>query len=204
MPDKLHASEFIGAWQRESISIEGREPYEDSNVLWLHAGDYFADIRWPKPGNGTGPTSAFAGKSFWESPNMRFVHEIDLTKEFDEDTGHLSLLNSQLIEKGKITIGDKVIRFQEVWSRTTTSTVEHCQVAARSDDLGMGYIVRVSDHVIAMEETDEQFSTATWTRDDNKDWILQIGVGDMQGLNVLLDSFVGGSLAAPWVAYTLG
>jgi len=26
----------------------------------------------------------------------------------------------------------------------------------------------------------------------------------MQGLNVLLDSFVGGSLAAPWVAYTLG
>jgi len=55
-----------------------------------------------------------------------------------------------------------------------------------------------------MEETDEQFSTATWTRDDNKDWILQIGVGDLQGLNVLLDSFVGGSLAAPWVGYTLG
>ncbi len=98
----------------------------------------------------------------------------------------------------------KVIRFQEVWSRTITSTVEHCQVASRSDDLGMGYIVRVSDHVIAMEETDKQFSTATWTRDDNKDWILQIGLGDMRGLNVLLDSFVGGSLAAPWVAYTLG
>ena len=52
MPDKLHASEFIGAWQRESISIEGREPYEDSNVLWLHAGDYFADIRGQSPATG--------------------------------------------------------------------------------------------------------------------------------------------------------
>ena len=135
---------------------------------------------------------------------MRFMHEVDLAKEFDEDTGHLSLLNGLLIEKGQITIGDKVIRFQEVWSRNTKSTHEHCQVASRSDGRGMGYIVRVSNHVIAMEETDEQFSAATWTRDDNESWILQIDLGDTRGLNTLLDSFVGSSLAAPWMEYTLG
>jgi len=204
MSSKLQASEFIGVWQRESISVDGREPYEDSNVLWLHAGDYFADIRWPKSGGAIRPTSAFAGKALWESPKMRFMHEVDLAKEFDEDTGHLSLLNGLLIEKGQITIGDKVIRFQEVWSRNTKSTHEHCQVASRSDGRGMGYIVRVSNHVIAMEETDEQFSAATWTRDDNESWILQIDLGDTRGLNTLLDSFVGSSLAAPWMEYTLG
>jgi hypothetical protein len=58
--------------------------------------------------------------------------------------------------------------------------------------------------VIAMQETDEQFSAATWTRDDCKSWILTIGLGDRQGLNALLDSFVGGSLATPWVEYKSG
>ena len=54
MSSNLNARELLGVWQRESISIDGKAPYEDSNVLWLHAGDYFADIRWPRSGEGTG------------------------------------------------------------------------------------------------------------------------------------------------------
>jgi hypothetical protein len=44
---------------------------------------------------------------------MRSSHETDLTKQFDEDTGYLPLLNGQLIEQGKVSVGHKVIRFQE-------------------------------------------------------------------------------------------
>jgi hypothetical protein len=194
----LGTNELLGVWQRESISIDGRAPYEDSNVLWLHAGDYFADIRWPRSAKGTELTSAFAGKALWEPPRMRFSHEIDLKKQLDEDIGCLSLLNDQLIEHGKVSIGDKVIRFQEVWSRITKSTLEHCRVAYKSSARGTGYIVWVGDHVIAMEETDEKFSSAAWTHDHISGWVLTIGLGDKQRLDGLLHSFVAGSLATPW------
>ena len=38
--------DLVGIWQRESIAIDGAEPFEDSVVYWLHAGDFYADMRW--------------------------------------------------------------------------------------------------------------------------------------------------------------
>jgi hypothetical protein len=91
----LRQDDFIGVWQRESISINGGAPFEDSHVYWLKAGEKFADIRWPKSEGG--PASAFAGRAIWKSPAMHFLHEIDLTKKFSEDVGQLSFQDHKLI-----------------------------------------------------------------------------------------------------------
>jgi hypothetical protein len=96
-------------------------------------------------------------------------------------------------------VGEKIIRFQEVWASIAKSTHEHCQVSSRSDSRGTGYIIRVSDHVIAMEEAAGQFSAATWIRDDKENWNLRVGLGDTERLAALLDSFVSGSTPAPWI-----
>jgi hypothetical protein len=197
VPYALQSSDLMGVWQRESISVAGGDPYEDSNVLWLYTGDYFADVRWPRLGQPAVATSAFAGRAFWEPPEMHFMHEVDLTKEFTEDVGYLSLLDDQLIEAGQVVVDGEVIQFQEVWSPTIKATRENCLVASRSDDLGVGYIVKVCDYVIAMEETDEQFSAAAWKR-DKESWVLQVGSGRIKGLTTLLGSFLSGALAAPW------
>ena len=128
----LKLSDFVGVWQRQSIAVSDGDPFEDSHVFWLQAGDYFADIRWPVSAESKVLVSAFAGKVQWDAPRMRFVHEVDLTKEFAEDVGALSLLNGTLVEKGKVSLDGKDIHFEERWKRLLQPAQADCQVAART------------------------------------------------------------------------
>lgn len=197
MSSALKRSDFIGVWQRESISIEGGDPFEDSNVLWLHTGDYFADVRFPRPSETQAITMAFAGRAHWQSPRMRFEHEIDLTKEFTEDTGHMSFASGKLIEKGEVTVNEKVIKFEEVWTQLVSANKADYQVAKRMDGRNLGYIVRVSDFVLAMQETRDQFSAGRWQY-VNKEWVLQHGFGDVEDLTSSLHSLINESLSPCW------
>jgi len=197
MTDILDQSSFIGVWQRESLSVEKGEAFEDSNVLWLHTGEYFADLRWPKPGTTHLKPSAFAGRAYWNAPSMKFIHEIDLTKEIEEDTGILSFSNGKLIEAGQITIENKIIRFEETWIRLSRADQDDCQIAQKSQALDSAYIIRISDFVIAMEETDQGFSAAAW-RCEKENWNLLFGLGDIQRLNEFRSALSTNTLAQEW------
>lgn len=197
MSSALKRSDFIGVWQRESISIEGGDPFEDLNVLWLHTGDYFADIRFPRPSETQAITTAFAGRAYWQSPRMRFEHEIDLTKEFAEDTGHMSFASGKLIEKGKVTVNEKVIKFEEVWTQLVCANEADCQVARRVDGQIRGQFVRVGAYAVVMQETGDQFSGGRWQYLDDE-WHLQYGLGDVSALASLLHCLIDHSLTRNW------
>lgn len=197
MSNNLTQADFIGVWQRESLRIEKGCAFEDSNVLWLHAGDYFADLRWAKSGESQVRTSAFAGKASWDAPRMQFYHELDLTKEMTQDVGTLSFLEDKLIECGQVTIKNKVIKFEETWIQLGKADREDCQVAQKLDESGSGYIVRVGEFVIAMEESGQQFSAAAW-KYVKEDWDLLFGQGECESLCTLGLALTTNTLPSQW------
>jgi len=197
MTETLDQSSFIGVWRRESLRIEKGKAFEDSNVLWLHAGDYYADIRWPKPSESQVKASVFAGRAFWNAPRMQFNHEVDLTKELDQDVGILSFSNEKLIELGQVTRGDKVIHFEETWVQIGRANQDDCQVVQKDHETGSGYIIRVKDFVIALEESEQQFSAGAWEKEKNQ-WNLLFGLGDIQRLNELCVKHRANTLPPEW------
>ncbi len=142
--------DLVGVWQRESIAINGAEPFEDSVAYWLHAGDFYADMRWPVCSKTDSRKSAFAGAATWSAPYMRFSHEIDYTDDIPEDVGHLSVFRGNLLERGEVKISDQTIRFQETWCPLRQKDGAHSIVVAsfggdKVNEPGRGYMVRVVD-----------------------------------------------------------
>jgi len=197
MSSTLSASSFVGVWQRESLSVENGAAYEDSNVLWVHAGDYFADLRWPKTGANQVQISAFAGRATWNAPRMHFDHEVDLTKEFAQDVGNLCFSEGKLIEKGQVMVEDKAIRFEETWVRLTTPDETTCLVVRKSESAGAGYLVRVGNYAIAMEETDTGFNAGAW-KYSAQAWRCLYGLGNPDNLAFLLTSFTNKTAPLNW------
>ena len=163
--------DLVGIWQRESIAIDGAEPFEDSVVYWLHAGDFYADMRWPISSLDDSKKSAFAGTAEWSAPNMRFSHELDYSDDVQEDVGHLSVFGGKLLEHGEVIISGQTIKFQETWrplypNRGELSIEVASFVSDRGNESGRGFFVRVEDFVIAMFDHEEQgkrdFSAACW------------------------------------------
>lgn len=201
--------DLVGVWRRESIAINGGEPFEDSVAYWLHAGDFYADMRWPINSKSDSEKSAFAGAATWSVPYMRFSHEIDYTDDFPEDVGHLSVFRGKLLERGEVQISDQTIKFEETWCPLRQNTeVYSVEVASFNGDKvnepGRGYIVRVEDFVIAMFDqrgNDRQgFSAACWRLTGlcgGGKWCLLGGIGhheNLKGLrtNILDDNFPPG------------
>ena len=199
MLSALKLSDFVGVWQRQSIAVAGSEPFEDSHVFWLQAGGYFADVRWPISDESGIPVSAFAGKVQWNAPRMRFIHEVDLTKEFTEDVGTLTLTDERLSEKGMVTVEGKDIHFEEVWTRLLQPGQADCQVAARIHQQEAGYIVRVGNFAIALRETDSRFTGACWSGvGDDEEWALLFGLGDANELAGVLRTIINGAQPDGW------
>ena len=195
MSYKLKHSDFVGVWQRESISIAGGDAFEDSDVLWLHAGNHFADLRFPLAEKDTATTTAFAGPAHWQSPDMRFEHEVDLTKVFTQDVGSMSFIDAKLIEKGQVTLDAKIIKFEETWFRICTAREEDCRVAR--NDQTPGYIVQVGDYAVAMQEVENRFSTGRWHFADDR-WTLQYEFGDIEAIGTSFHALINDSLQANW------
>jgi hypothetical protein len=202
--------DLVGIWQRESIAIDGAEPFEDSVVYWLHAGDFYADMRWPLSSLDDSKKSAFAGAANWSAPYMRFSHELDYTDDIQEDVGHLSVFRGKLLERGEVIISGQTIKFQETWRPLSQNRGEHSiEVASFGSDRGKGpgrgFFVRVEDFVIAMFDHEGKgkrgFSAACWQLTGPhgaRDWCLLCGIGQHEKLECLRTNILDGSFPPGW------
>lgn len=194
---ELVLGDFVGVWQRQSIAVAGRDPFEDSHVFWLQAGEYFADIRWPKRDDSHAKVSALAGTVKWDSPVMHFHHEIDLTKEFLEDAGTMFFENEQLHEKGKVSFQGREIEFEEIWMPLVRAGPSNCQVARRVDR--SGFIVRVGGYAMVLQEGDSEFCCACWHDAAGvDDWSLLFSLGEITELTVAWQASKSGSVHENW------
>ncbi len=202
--------DLVGIWQRESIAIDGAEPFEDSVVYWLHAGDFYADMRWPISSLDDSKKSAFAGTVNWSAPYMRFSHDIDYADDIQEDVGHLSVVRGKLLEQGEVTISGQTIKFQETWrplyqKRSELSFAVASFGSDRDNEPASGYIVRVEDFVIAMfdqvERGKRDFSAACWQLTEPlgaREWRLLCGIGHHEKLEGLRTNILNGSFPPGW------
>lgn len=200
--------DLVGVWRRESLAVSGGTPFEDSVVYWLHAGEYFADMRWPvdRSGQQKPSDSAFAGTAHWSKPQIRFSHEIDFTKEYLEDAADLFFLDGKIIERGQITVDGEVIDFEEVWklcdSQNISSRVEVARLkskASSESEAQTGYFVRVKNYAIAMIEVGTEFSAACWSQKNRgTQWNLLNSIGEAEKLRPSLDGHISETLPSEW------
>ena len=201
-------TELVGVWQRESLAISGGEAFEDSIVYWLHAGDHFADMRWflnPSQ-NEDLSVSAFAGTVQWTNPKIQFLHEIDFTEEYLEDTATLFYADGKLIERGQLTIDDQKIDFEEVWTPCGDRTIPNRFTVARLDvkaaggnEAQFGYFVRVDNFAIAMQRVGSDFNAACWhQKDEVAEWSILQSIGRGEELLPPLSELLTGSPRSEW------
>jgi len=114
--------EFVGAWARRSIAIDDGPPSEPARVLWLQAGDAFADLRVPlapgRPANSFDGVDAFAGVTTYDAPALTWHHTIDWRGTFaGYDCGVVEHDGNTLIERGEFRGDDGAHTYVEVWER---------------------------------------------------------------------------------------
>jgi hypothetical protein len=77
-----------GAWTRQSVSIDGSEPFELQRVYWLQTTSVYADLR--VPFHPAGGTACFAGRSGWDGDRYVWSHPLDLIGPGAASPGHAS------------------------------------------------------------------------------------------------------------------
>ncbi|MDQ1419573.1 MAG: hypothetical protein QOJ52_1535 [Acidimicrobiaceae bacterium] len=77
-----------GAWTRQSVSINGSEPFELQRVYWLQTTSVYADLR--VPFHPAGGTACFAGRSGWDGDRYVWSHPLDLIGPGAASPGHAS------------------------------------------------------------------------------------------------------------------
>ncbi len=215
----INKSDLIDVWQRQSLSIEGDDPFEDSHVYWLMAGDYYADIRWPRENSAVSTQMpslfCFAGRAILESTGestaMRFLHDLDLQPDAREDVGQLVLTPSLLEEHGEVELDGNTIRFKEVWQPLKTGANHPgIQVAVltrandnkdKTTDTHLGFMVRVNEYALALRaagaEGNQQFDAILLHWSENT-WHRLQEIGDPLDLHRQMLRFFAGDLPAKW------
>jgi hypothetical protein len=130
-------AEFVGAWRRAGLTVDGRRDRDRCEVLWLQGPDFYADIRVPKAPEREGPPSgaaavfdaawAFAGIADWVPPVMTWHHYIDLRHtdlriDAAPDSNPLSTEDGIVVERGSIEWNGRAVSFAEEWLRMTGDT----------------------------------------------------------------------------------
>ena len=191
--------DFSGIWLRKSLSINNGDPFEDSIAYWLQLGSYFVDVRWPNSFRSKATSSAFAGTAQWSSPYMRFHHDVDLTKEFLEDTGRMEWSDGFLVEHGEVCINGESIMFSETWQPVGSPSAIATFLATARKSEEKGYLIKINNVGIVMHESAEHFYYSCWCRDDNeKDWALLHGEGDLHQMKILINCDEADQLPRDW------
>ncbi|MET9666257.1 hypothetical protein ABZY19_12890 [Streptomyces sp. NPDC006475] len=124
-----------GAWLRAGISRDGGPLRENEHVVWLQAGDWYADSR------------GFAGVTAYDDGLVRFHHDVG---EPGEDVGRLERASGgDMTESGTNPDGST---FHEVWTPLPGS--EGPCAAWRS---GPVQVVRVGRYVVHVDERGGSF-----------------------------------------------
>ena len=137
-----------GVWRRRDLVVGG-EPRDDADVLWLQAGDWYADLRIPRE-DGGGAVEAFAGPSSWSPPQFTWAHDVDWLGSFPEDVGHLEPSGDDLIETGTFSIDGADVPYHERWARSGPGAPHAALVA--EGPFGRAVVVQVGSHRIAMAD----------------------------------------------------
>lgn len=136
-----------GAWRRISIAVDGAPPAETADVVWLQAGDAFADLRVPR--RVSDPPACFTGSTSWEEPNLRWVHHLDLDESGadSDDVGALSEDGGDLVEVGAFEREGRTVAYEERWRRLAGS--DDPRTALVRDD-GLGQMVVAGHHALVV------------------------------------------------------
>ena len=156
-------AELSGVWRRRDLVV-GDEPRDDADVLWLQAGDWYADVRIPHD-DGGGAVEAFAGPSSWAPPHFTWFHDVDWLGSFPEDVGHLEPAGDDLIETGTFTIDGAEVPYRELWARSGPGTPHVALVAEGS--FGRAVVVQVGPHRIALTDGRSVGAGVAARRDDH-------------------------------------
>jgi hypothetical protein len=103
--------------QRTYMKLDSEPPYEDSMVLWLQAGCWYADIR---VNLASGEVySGFGGVTWWREPKLWFQHLINISGMLsDQDVGDLALTRFGCFEHGTFDMEGQTVHFEEKWQLT--------------------------------------------------------------------------------------
>jgi len=146
---------FTGGWLRRSIRLGDGAPGEGSTVVWLQAGEHFADLRVPydAPAAEGHVVMSFAGTTAWQPgggdtpERLRWTHVLDLQAWAAEDGAAVWFDGDDLIEEGVFDIDGESVPYTEVWGRLPGSTGSSL-VMTTADERGM--VVRVGDHCLTV------------------------------------------------------
>jgi hypothetical protein len=139
------APQFVGAWQRRSIAIDGGVHHEPARVLWLQAGDAFADLRIPHEPRGE--HDAFAGITTYNEPALTWHHTLDWNGGFaGHDCGVVECNDEELIERGEFERDGCCHAYEEIWERIDPGSVGVVLTATHA------VVVRVGRHCLALRD----------------------------------------------------
>jgi len=139
------APRFVGAWQRRSIAIDGGAHHGAGRVLWLQAGDAFADLRIPNDPSGT--HDAFAGITTYDAPSLVWHHTLDWNGTFaGYDCGVVEGDDDELIERGEFERDGCRHAYEEIWHRVDRGALGVVLTATH------GMVVRVGCHCLALRD----------------------------------------------------
>ena len=139
------ASEFVGAWRRRSIAVDGGAHSEPARVLWLQARDAFADLRIPL--DPTGAYDAFAGVTTYAAPALTWHHTLDWNGGFaGYDCGVVEQRDGELVERGEFERDGAHHTYEEIWCRVDPGRHGVVITAAHA------MVVRVGGHCLALRD----------------------------------------------------
>ncbi|MDP9333924.1 MAG: hypothetical protein M3Q30_11555 [Actinomycetota bacterium] len=139
------APRFIGAWQRRSIAIDGGNHHGPASVLWLQAGDAFADLRIPE--DPSGEVEAFAGIATYEAPALTRHHTLDWNGCFaGYDCGAIEGNDEGLIKRGEFERGGRRHAYEEIWQRVDRGDAGLVLTTMHA------MVVRVGRHCLALRD----------------------------------------------------
>jgi hypothetical protein len=96
------------------MKLDSEPPYEDSLVLWLQAGCWFADIR---VNLASGEIySGFGGVVWWQKPQLWFQQLINMSGALsDQDIGDITLTPFGCFEHGSFDMEGQTVGYEEKW-----------------------------------------------------------------------------------------
>ena len=137
--------QFVGAWKRRSIAIDGGVHREPARVLWLQAGDAFADLRVPLELNGE--TDAFAGITTFEPPALTWHHTLDWNGRLaGYDCGVVECDGEEMVERGEFERDGCCHSYEEIWQRIDPGPIGIVLTSTHA------MVVRVGRHCLAMRD----------------------------------------------------